>query len=286
MMDYESLKKAINSIANKDLEQRKRWYSPAAKAYGATRPGYPAELIRRAVKASGISDSSRILEIGCGPGTATVAFAELGCKIVCLEPNPDFCELAETNCKPYPEVEIINTSFEEWELEPESFDAVLAASSMHWIPSDIGYAKASSALRKDGCLILFWNKEPQPTKPMQDALAEAYERHAPWLGRYEDRATQQEILKGLGQRMLDSGKFQDLKTEIVATSLTYTPDQYVSLLSTYSPYLELDPPTRNTLLTDLMQCILNTESATIELSYLSAYHIAWKATCPAWRPPD
>jgi SAM-dependent methyltransferase len=73
--------------------------------------------------------------------------------MVCLEPNPDFCDLAKMNCRSYPSVKVINQSFEEWNLEPEAFDAVLAASSMHWIPSEIAYAKASNALKDDGFLI-------------------------------------------------------------------------------------------------------------------------------------
>jgi SAM-dependent methyltransferase len=56
------------------------------------------------------------------------------------------------NCKSYSSVEVINTSFEEWGLEPEAFDAVLAASSMHWIPAEIAYAKASRALKEGGYL--------------------------------------------------------------------------------------------------------------------------------------
>lgn len=65
---------------------------------------------------------------------------------------------------------MINKSSEEWNLEPEAFDAVLAASSMHWITAEIGYAKASGALK------------------------------------------QEDILTGLGQMMLDSGRFRNLVT--------------------------------------------------------------------------
>jgi SAM-dependent methyltransferase len=152
-MDYETLKRDIEGIAGEELELKKSWYSPAAEAYNATRPHDPRELIGKAINAARLSQSSRILEVGSGPGTATVAFAELGCRMVYLEPNPDFCDLAKMNCRSYPSVKVINQSFEEWTLEPEALDAVLAASSMHWIPSEIAYAKASNALKDDGfCL--------------------------------------------------------------------------------------------------------------------------------------
>jgi SAM-dependent methyltransferase len=275
-MDDASLKQTIKEISGKDLELRRCWYSPAAQAYNATRPPYPGELVSQAVKAAQLSSSSRILEIGSGPGTATTSFAELGCPMVCIEPNPDFCELAKINCKSYQEVEVINTSFEEWNLEAGAFDAVLAASSMHWIPSEIAYAKASSALKEDGYLMLLWNKELQPCKSMQDALSGVYQRHAPSLGRYEDRKAQEDILAGLGQMMLDSGRFRSMVTATVETSLTYTPDQYISLLRTYSSYLNLDPRTRNALFAELRECILEKGGGEIRLSGLSAYHIAQK----------
>lgn len=120
-----------------------------------------SQLVGMAVSAAKHSSSSRILEIGCGPGTATVAFAQLGFPMVCLEPNPNFCAMARMNCQPYPSVHVINQSMEDWDLEPQAFDAVLAASSMHWIP------------------------------------AEVYQRHAPALGRTQNKATQERILSGL-----------------------------------------------------------------------------------------
>jgi SAM-dependent methyltransferase len=163
-MDYDNLKQTIKGISSSNHELKKGWYSPAAEAYNSTRPHYPRELVDKAINAAKLFQSSRILEVGSGPGTATVSFAKLGYPMLCIEPNPDFCAMTRLNCRSYSSVEVINKSFEEWTLDPEVFDAVLAASSMHWIPSEIGYAKASSALKDDGFLILLWNKELQPCK--------------------------------------------------------------------------------------------------------------------------
>jgi SAM-dependent methyltransferase len=275
-MDYAKLQQAIKGISSKDHERRKGWYSPVAEAYNSTRPKYPSQLVDGAINAAHLAHSSRVLEIGSGPGTATVSFAEFGCQVVCIEPNLDFCEIAIMNCESYPAVEVVNKSFEEWKLEPEAFDAVLAASSMHWIPSEIGYAKASSALKENGYLILLWNKELQPCKSLQDALSGVYQVHAPALGRYQDQKTQEDILVGLGQLMLDSGRFRNLVSATVETSLRYTPDQYISLLGTYSSYLELDPCTRNALFAGLRQCIVDKGEGEIGLSCLSTYHVAQK----------
>jgi SAM-dependent methyltransferase len=100
-MDYQDLKQTIISYSSRDLEQRKNWYSPAAEAYNKARPCYPQELIRQVVEIAQLSSNSKILEVGCGPATATVAFAQLGFSMVCLEPNPDFYQLAQQNCQQY-----------------------------------------------------------------------------------------------------------------------------------------------------------------------------------------
>ena len=196
--------------------------------------------------------------------------------MVCLEPNSDFCAMVRQNCKAYLSVQVINQSFEEWDLEPEAFDAVLAASSMHWIPAEIAYAKASRALKPDGHLILLWNKEPQPSAAIQAALAEVYQRHAPALGRYEDKATQERILSGLGQMMINSGRFHNLVAATLECALTTTHEQYIDLLSTYSPYHTLDHRVRSALFSELKQCLVQQGFAELQLSYLSAVHIAQK----------
>ncbi|NET30554.1 MAG: class I SAM-dependent methyltransferase [Cyanothece sp. SIO1E1] len=270
------LKQTILSYANRDLEQRKNWYSPAAAAYNQVRPHYPPNLIQQVVEATQLSTAAKILEIGCGPATATVALAQFGFSMVCLEPNPDFYQLAQQNCQPYPQVKIQNISFEEWPLEVEQFDAVLAASSFHWIPATIGYAKAANALRENGHLILLWNKQLQPSYEVYQSLSEIYQAHAPLLDRYEDKETQAKILQELGQIILDSGQFKDLVAGHVVSEVTYTVDEYLMLLQTYSPYLELDHKCQNALFAGLRDRIERDFGGKLQLFYISAFHMAQK----------
>lgn len=69
------------------LEQRKSWYGEVADAYNRVRPRYPKELICRAVELAQLCADAVILEVGCGPGTATISFARLGFSMLCLEPS-------------------------------------------------------------------------------------------------------------------------------------------------------------------------------------------------------
>ena len=105
-------------------DQRKDWYSDVADDYNKVRPRYPQSLIDRAIALAQLPPDATILELGCGPGIATVPFARSGFSIVCLEPSAAACEWARQNCAAYPKVAIVNTLFEEWPLEPERFNAV------------------------------------------------------------------------------------------------------------------------------------------------------------------
>ncbi|MFN6539766.1 MAG: class I SAM-dependent methyltransferase [Nostoc sp. EkiNYC01] len=270
------LKQTIISYSNTDLEQRKNWYSPAAEAYNQARPRYPQALIEQVVEVAQLSTDSKILELGCGPGTATVAFAQLGCSIICLEPNPDFFQLVQHNCQPYSNVEIENISFEEWELKPLEFDAVLAASSFHWISPEIRCPKAANTLKESGHLILLWNKELQPSYEVYKSLSEIYQLHTPSLDRYEDRETQEYILRELGNMAIDSGQFKNLISGQFVSKVTYTTDEYLTLLNTYSGYIKLDPHSKESLFSALKHRIEDDFGGSLQLSYISAFHIAQK----------
>lgn len=277
MKDLEHRKSWYSQVADiYTSQQRESWYSEVADAYNKTRPRYPQQLIHRAVELAKLPQDAVILEIGCGPGNATVAFAQLGFSMLCLEPSLKLCQLAQQNCIQYSSVEIANLSFEEWQLEPEKFHAVLAATSFHWVSPEIGYAKAADALKKDGCLILLWNMTPQPQYEVYTAFQEVYQTQAPALGRYEERETQHKQINRFGQAVIDSGLFKCLVSEEFPCELTYSVDDYLTLLSTLSPYIALDPRQRNTLFSGLKAVLAKNAITSIPVSFLSAVQIAQK----------
>lgn len=273
MNDFEQ---QIKNIYSKDLEQKKTWYSSVAAAYNRTRPRYPLELINLTLELTQLPAHAKIMEIGCGPGTATIAFAKLGFSMVCLEPSQDAFQLAQFNCTKYPKVEIKNTTFEEWELEAEKFDAVLAATSFHWVSADIAYSKAAKALKDNGSLILLWNTPPQPNNEVSQLLNEVYKTHAPSLALSQDRETHQENLRKFGKAVIDSGQFENLISEQFIPEVSYSIDNYLGLLSTLSPYIALEPQKRDSLFASLREVLEKNCPGSIQTSYLSVLQIAQK----------
>ena len=266
----------LDSIYAQDLQSKKTWYSSAVSAYDQTRPSYPQQIISRVLELAQISTAGRILEIGCGPGKATVPFAQMGFSLLCLEPNQDFCLLAKQNCQQYPDVEILNTSFEEWSVETEAFDAILAATAIHWVSPEIAYPKAANALKKNGSLILLWNVIPEPSPNRYNSALEIYQTYAPSITAYEDKESQKAKLKGIEEIVINSGKFIDVVSGWIDCQTEYNIDEYLALLSTLSPYLKLEQHSRELLFTNLRESMEQEVEDTINVSYLSAFQVARK----------
>jgi len=269
-------KQTNKQYSKKDLEQRKTWYSPAAEAYNKARPHYPKVLIERVIELTQLANDATILEIGCGPGTATVTFAELGFAMLCLEPNPDFCAIARRNCTKYSKVEIQTTSFEEWNLEAKRFNAVLAATSIHWIPPEVAYPKVANALQDDGVLILLANVPAIPSYEVYQVLEKVYQVHAPSLSQYKGKKAHEIELRELEKTVIGSGQFKDVVFEQTEWEVTYNVDEYLTLLSTFSQYLELDAKNRNALFEELRHKIDENFAGRLQLLNLSAFHVARK----------
>ena len=254
----------------KSLAQKITWYSPVSQIYYKARPPYPIRHVKQAATLAQLSSESSILEIGCGPGNATVAFAQLGCTMTCLDPNQEFCELVRSNCASYPQVEAHQTSFEQWHPDSmQPYDAVLCANAFHWLEPEIKYAKISEILKNDGHLVLLWNLTPEPDYEIYKRLEEVYAEHAPSLVRYEGKAGQLEILERFKQEISDSGYFEKPIGEITPCNITYSTDDYLNLLSTLRRIAsEAKKP--------LFEAITERLSEPINLFFLSAVQVARK----------
>ncbi|BBC22588.1 class I SAM-dependent methyltransferase [Pseudanabaena sp. ABRG5-3] len=269
----------VNDYAGKDLGERKTWYGSVADAYNRVRPRYPSEIIDRTLQLAQLPPQAKILELGCGPAIATVNFAKLGFSLLSLEPNLEAATLAKQNCAEYPQVEIQNLAFEEWELERDRFDAVLAATSWHWLDPAIAYEKSAAALKANGVLILLWNTPPQLDEQTYQLVDEIYQSIAPSIplyARHEGRKTHQADFLKFSQTIIDSGHFHHLSYDSSVYKVTYSLDDYLLLLSTLSPYIALTEETRISLFAKLREALYRNRGDRLNLSFISAFHVAHK----------
>src|SRR4051794_8829959 len=102
-------------------------FDAAADQYQTARPDYPTELFDDLLSVTGLQPPARLLEIGCGPGKATVPMAERGFAITAVELGPDLAHAARANLARFPDVDVINADFERWPPPPDrSFDLAYA----------------------------------------------------------------------------------------------------------------------------------------------------------------
>ena len=268
--DVSSLLKNIYRCADKSS-----WYDGVAEAYDRTRARYPAEILARMQKIALLQPGKSVLEIGAGPGIASIELAKLGAATTCLEPSRSACELARRKCAGYPNVEFINSTFEAWDLSDRQFDAVIATTSFHWLTPEARNQKTAAALKEDGLLILLWNTPPQPSYQVHQTLREVYQTHAPELAKYESHQSHRQNLVKIAEETIESG-YHNLITQEQISKITYTIDDYLTLLSTLSPYIRLDSQQRSLLFADLKRALELNYGDKLDLTYLSLLQIAHK----------
>src|SRR6478672_11406913 len=108
-------------------------FNEVADLYEQARPGYPDAMFDGLVALAGLREGSRVLEVGCGTGKATLGLARRGCRMVCLEPGASLARVARDTLRTFPAVEVVSETFESWPLERDAFDLVFAAQAFHWL---------------------------------------------------------------------------------------------------------------------------------------------------------
>lgn len=244
-----------------------------AQLYEEVRPGYPAQLFEDIVSISRIPPRGRILEVGCGPGTATVPFAKLGYEMLCLELGQNLAALAVEKCRAYPGVEIQNIAFEDWPIERASFDLFMSAQAFHWIPPEVGYPRAAATLKDTGSLALIWSQHPVWDTPIRKALDRTYQDKAPQLANVAQKNSAEVLTKRTVDDIDASGLFQEVLVKHYPWAEQYRADRYIKLLSTYSDHRGLPDDTRWDLFVAIHE-LIEQFGGTIEVPYVTILYLA------------
>jgi SAM-dependent methyltransferase len=122
--------------------------------YDRARPTYPDELFADLAAITGIGAHASVLEVGCGTGQATRSLAALGCSVVAVEAGAAMAALARQRLAGFPDVEVVASSFEAWDAGGRRVDAVVAASSWHWVDPSLRWRRAHEVVRPGGWLAL------------------------------------------------------------------------------------------------------------------------------------
>ena len=156
-------------------------FNEVPELYDRVRPGYPDELFADLAAITGVGEGSSVLEVGCGTGQATRSLAALGCSVTAVEAGAEMAALARRRVAAFREVGVETSTFEEWDDRGRRFDALVAASSWHWVDPSVGRRRAHDVLRPGGWLALIGNvvvRRPGEPKVYAET-ADLHERFSP-----------------------------------------------------------------------------------------------------------
>jgi SAM-dependent methyltransferase len=258
----------------RDRNVRKRSFDAVAEQYDAARPTYPEAVFDDLVSFAQIPPGGTILEMGCGPGKATLPLAKRGYRVTCVELGANLAAIARRRLAAYPYVEIVNADFETWDPGEISFDVVAAFSSFHWLDPDTRYELCANRLRQRGALTVAQNRQVRKDDddPFWVEVQEDYEAVIP----SDDNGPPPLVdeVGDLSEELAESGFFEAAVVRRHLWEQTYTADEHLAVIGTYSPMLTLDPDLRDELFTRMRRRIDARPSKTVTKTYLTTLNIA------------
>lgn len=226
------------------VEQRFTFDDVAAE-YAAARPAYPPELFEDLIRIADLRPGARVLELGCGPATATVGMLHRGFELTCLEPGPRLAALARERTAGTATV-VVECTFEDYALPGEPFDLVFAAQSFHWVDHQQRFTKAALALRPGGTLALFAHRWLRGSGPLRARFDACYAEHAPSIA--APTSMQAPGWERFAADFEQAGGFEVVAGKDYPLQLAFRSHEYLTLLQTHSDHRMLPPEQRARLL--------------------------------------
>lgn len=257
-------------------ERLRATFESVADRYDQARPSYPAELLDALVSLAGLRPGSRLLEVGCGTGKATVAMARRGFAITGVELGPGLAEQARRNLARFSQVNVVTADFESYQpAGGEVFDLVYAATAWHWIDPAIKYRKAWRLLRPGGHLA-FWeaahvfpdDADPifRQIQPVYDEIGEGLPADAVWIrpGELADSRAELEV----------TGLFDGIRVRHFDWETRYDADGYIALLDTFSNHIAMEPRKRDRLYAGIRELVDARADGLLRRHWGAVLHVA------------
>lgn len=262
-----------------DRQRLRTTFDSAADLYQQARPDYPEALYDTLVEAAGLRAGDRLLGIGCATGKATVPLARRGFRITCIELGSALAAAAQRNLADFPDVEVIESSFETWNPRPgEKFDLVFAATAWHWLDPATRYQRAWKLLRAGGHLA-FWTAThvfPENGDPFFYELQEVYDEIGEGLPPDATRWRPEELPDDRDE-IERSGLFETILVRRFDWRISYDADAYLRLLDTFSGHIAMNTWQRDRLYGEIRRRLGRRSDGRLDRHWGAVLHVARRA---------
>lgn len=225
-------------------------FGEAADLYDRHRPSYPPEAVSHVLAVD--PAPADMVEVGCGTGKATAAFAARGLRITGIEPDAEMAALARRNV---PSATIVVSRFEDWDGPERSADLVVSAQAWHWTDRSVAIPKAAGVLRGGGRIALMSNRPRDGGVDLRGPIEAAHEAVVPglvarcgmlnWTGQFDE----------FFGELRHSGLFKVDSLWHLSWEQPLDADAYIALTCTHADYIVLDDATRHELCAALRRAI-------------------------------
>src|SRR4051812_19184342 len=165
---------------------RRLTFGAHAEEYDLARPEWPVEVAHWFVP----DDAALVVELGAGTGKLTRAVAELGVRVVAVEPDARMREVLLRDG-----LEGVEGSAEEIPIGDAKADAVVAGSCVHWFDLERALPEIHRVLRPGGRFGFGWNGR-DARHPTIARMNEAIYAQTPVGSRWRERDWAQEVTAG------------------------------------------------------------------------------------------
>lgn len=195
-----------------------------ADAYRRLRPGYPGSVFERLTEACG-EQRALAIDLGAGSGQATGRLLDLFERVIAVEPDADMA----ARIPPHARLEVRVQPAEE-AVFAEPPDAIVAATSFHWMDAPRVCALAARSLRPGGVFMPFgYGPFPVQGPPAAGAVAAAeYELWRPY--------TDERLLRWrpYGETIEETGLARSVERFEESTEQAFAPQDAAGLMLTTS----------------------------------------------------
>ncbi|QUI20876.1 class I SAM-dependent methyltransferase [Vallitalea pronyensis] len=229
-------------------------FNTVYKEYDKWRPTYVKELYKDIFAYKDINPSSKVVEVGIGTGQATLPILETGCFLTAVEYGDKLSIYAKQKFASHRKFDVVNAKFEDFECEDNSVDLIYSASAFHWIPEEIGYAKAYNLLKSGGVFARFANHPyKDKSRPgMHEALQKVYDVYMP--NSLDGEEYSEDNAKNRANIAKKYG-FIDIDYKMYYRTRTFTSDEYILLLGTYSDHISIQEDKRKKFFAEIKNAI-------------------------------
>jgi SAM-dependent methyltransferase len=224
----------------------RRTFNAVADVYETARPDYPSDLFDDLVELAQLTPSSRLLEVGCATGKATLPLLRRGFSVTCVELGRELAARAQNRFRGLP-AEVHVAAFESWQTK-QRFDLVFAATAWHWIDPQTRYLLAHRLLRPGGRLA-FWKAMhafPRDFDPFFTEIQQVYDELGEGLGEPWPPPPPEDMYDDRGE-IEASGLFEHVETRRYLWAVSYGAEEYIALISTFSNHIAMAPEKRRRL---------------------------------------